>query len=30
MYDEKILGLLEVKQLENNKQIVDWEMNTDF
>ena len=30
MYEEKILGLLEVKQLENNKQIVDWEMNTDF
>lgn len=30
MYDQKILGLLEVKQLENNKQIVDWEMNTDF
>lgn len=30
MYDQKILGLSEVKQLENNKQIVDWEMNTDF
>ena len=30
MYDQKILGLLEVKQLENNKQIVDWETNTDF